>query len=290
MQIKIRSYAKINFFLEILGKNEDNYHEIESLIGFLGIFDEIEVKKSDKLTLEIGGKYGEFLKNDESENIILKTIKLMAKKCGFEPKIKVKLTKNVPIGAGIGGGSANSAAVILAVNELLELGLSQEKMMEIGLEIGCDVPICLNDKMALVKGIGEEIIDVAFKERDLFVLIVNPNKHVCTAEVFNSLEIGAKNATNSNLDGMDIIEAIKNRKNDLETPAKKILPEIEMILDEIAKQKNCLLHRMSGSGATCFGLFVNGVDAQKAVQNFRSKFPSFYVEESALIFDKSEIK
>ena len=114
----MKSYAKINLFLEVLGKNEKNYHILKSLICFLDIFDKIEIKKSEKLSIKFSGEFADFLKNDKNENIILKTVKFMAEKFNFEPNLEIFLEKNIPIGAGIGGGSSNCATTILALNEI----------------------------------------------------------------------------------------------------------------------------------------------------------------------------
>jgi 4-diphosphocytidyl-2-C-methyl-D-erythritol kinase len=282
-----KSYAKINLFLEVLGKNEKNYHILESLICFLDICDQIEIKKSAKLSLKFGGEFADFLKNDKNENIILKTVKFMAEKFNFEPNLEIFLEKNIPIGAGIGGGSSNCATIILALNEIFQLNLNKTQLFEIGLKIGCDVPICLNKKMALVEGVGEKITEIELKNEPLFALIVNPNKFLSTREVFenwakNKSEITAKSASSDN----SVLDFIKNRRNDLEIPAQKIIPEITLILAEMQKQKNCLLSRMTGSGATCFGLFENENDLNLAYKNFQNKFPQFYLKNSRLIYEK----
>lgn len=388
--MKIKSYAKINLFLEILGKNQENYHILESLMCFLDIFDDIQIQGNQGLKLEFRGQYADFLKNDKSENIILKTVNFMAKKYNFEPNLYIILDKKIPIGAGLGGGSANCASIILAVNEIYNLGLKPDELMEIGLKMGCDVPICLNQKVALVEGVGDKITQIDGKFEDLFVLIVNPNKFLSTKAAFDELgcedyvdystqELQAKHnpstkefqtpydisnnklQANSNAlthglqsqcttpdsrkleeaaketrstscrskitkDKADafcvnrqqktavnlgvasvletkssvfrlepageiqqkLIQIIKPRQNHLENPAKKLLPEISTILDKISNQKNCLLSRMSGSGATCFGLFDNGDDLNLAYENFKQEFPDFFLRKSQLIYDKNE--
>ena len=281
----IKSHAKINLFLEILGKNKKNYHELESLIAFLDIFDEIKINKSNKLSLKFFGKYADFLNNDSQENIILKTIKFMSEEFNFEPNLEINLTKNIPIQAGLGGGSANSASIILALNKIYNLKLNKETLIKIGLKMGCDVPICLNNKMALIKGIGEKLIDVNLKNENLFVVVINPNQHLSTARIFNNLEI-KENLKQEIKENHNIIETIKNRKNDLEKTAIKYAPKIAEILSEIKKQENCLISRMSGSGSTCFGLFYKESEAKNATENLTKRYPDFYIKTSKLIYKK----
>ncbi len=290
----IKSNAKINLFLEVLGKNEKNYHLLESLICFIDISDQIKIKKSYKLSLKFSGKYADFLRNDKTENIILKTIKFMSDKFDFEPNLEISLEKNIPIGAGIGGGSSNSASIILAMNKIFKLNLSQNQMMEIGLKMGCDVPVCLSGKLALVEGIGEKITQINPKSfsNPYFALIVNPNKFLSTKEVFKNLTIKDRVEnfkTSRNLDifpNSTIVDFIKNRRNDLEEPAKKIMPEITLILEKITQQRDCLITRMSGSGATCFGLFDDKKSLKLAYENLKNEFPQFYIKESKLIYEK----
>ena len=125
-KITIKSYAKINLFLEIIGKNSNNYHLLQSIICVIDIFDIITFEKSNKLSLNISGKYANFLQNDNSPNIILKTIDFMSRQFNISPNFKISLEKNTPIGAGLGGGSSNGASIILAINELYQLNLNHD--------------------------------------------------------------------------------------------------------------------------------------------------------------------
>lgn len=282
----IKSYAKINLFLEVLGKRADNYHKIESLICFLDLYDEIKIEKNGFFQLQVSGDQGNFLVGNRQENIITKTVLFMSEQFNFRPNLKISLTKNIPIGAGLGGGSSNSAAIILAINEIYNLKLTQEQILEIALKMGCDAPICLNKNMALVSGIGEKISSIKTTANPAFCLIVNPNIHLATAAVFQSLKIKENNKNSAILANQDIIEYSKNRKNDLENTAIKLAPEIALILDELQKQNNCLLARMSGSGSTCFALFHHQDELENAYANLVKKFPDFYIKKSKLIYEK----
>ena len=169
-----RSFAKINLFLEITGKNSKNYHLIDSLMAFVDIFDIISVEKSNKLELEIIGEQNLKFLGKKEDNILIKTVNLFAKKYNFIPNINIKLEKNIPIAAGLGGGSANAATLIEILIKLYDLKISREELRVIALEIGSDVPFCLHKKIALVSGVGEVIRSVNIDKKNLYLLIINP--------------------------------------------------------------------------------------------------------------------
>ena len=285
-KITIKSYAKINLFLEIIGKNSNDYHLLQSIICFIDIFDIITFEKSNKLSLNISGKYANFLQNDNSPNIILKTINLMSRQFNISPNFKISLKKNTPIGAGLGGGSSNGASIILAINELYQLNLNDEELLKIALEIGCDVPICMNNHIALTEGIGEKITSLKINEEPLFCIIINPNIHISTKEIFSNRLAKYRQNQKIIVENKKIIDLIKNRENDLESTAIKLAPIIQIILGKIKKQQNCLISRMSGSGSSCFGLFKDKKDLEVAYQNLKNDFPDFYIEKTKLIYDK----
>jgi 4-diphosphocytidyl-2-C-methyl-D-erythritol kinase len=301
MKITAKSFAKINLFLEITGKNSKNYHLINSLMAFIDIFDVIEVEKLDDnfpditptkiedfdsplggIILEVLGERDlEFLGKKE-DNILVKTANLMAKKFNFTPNIKIKLEKNIPIAAGLGGGSSNAATLIHILNKLYDLQISQQKLQEFALEIGADVPFCLYQKMALVQGIGEKIIDIEIEQPELFLLIINPKMAINTAQIFQNLELSEKNIPNN--DQNDIINMIKYRQNHLQIVAEKFCPEITDIFANLRLQRNIINAKLSGSGATCFAIFNKKEDLDLAFENLKDIFPDFYIKKSKLLY------
>lgn len=282
----LKSYAKINLFLEILRKNEKNYHILESLICFLNIFDLIKIEKNNKFYLEFSGEYGSFLTHDPNENIISKIVNFMAKKFNFVPNLKISLEKNIPIGAGMGGGSSNGATIILALNQIFKINLKYEEMTEIGAKFGCDIPVCLNDKIAFIEGCGEKVTPINLLTKPLWAVIVNPKNMLSTKEVFTNFKIKKERKGLAIVPGSDLVTTIQNRQNDLEETAIQMMQEIGLILNEIEKQKNCLVSRMSGSGSTCFGLFENETDLENSFLNLQKRFPDFYLKKSPLIYKK----
>lgn len=277
-----KSPAKINLYLEIVGRTENGYHLLDSLMGAIDIFDQISVQKSDHLQLEIKGDNAKILQEHWQENIIIKAVNLLAKKHHFAPNIKITLEKNIPIAAGLGGGSSNAATMLLMLNEFYNLGLNKTELLDLGLKLGADVPFFVNGQMAFVSGIGEVLKAAKFNGEKLFLLIVNPKKPLPTQQVFlNSTIDFASN--NQQIIGDKIIPTIKNRRNDLQSSAIKIMPEIEVILKEMLSQKNCLISRMSGSGASCFGVFGGDEDLELAYSNMQKIFPKFYIQKAAII-------
>jgi 4-diphosphocytidyl-2-C-methyl-D-erythritol kinase len=277
----MKSFAKINLYLEVIGKREDGYHLLDSLMVLIDIFDEIKIEEHHCLELVIKGS------NDSSlqQNIIIKTVQLLAKKFAFDPKIKITLTKNIPIAAGLGGGSSNAAVVMLLLNDFYQLNLSEKELLEFGLQIGADVPFFLqaltHKKPVFVSGIGEVLEDFDGQISELHLLIINPKKPLSTKEVFElfsknfSLPKDKKSIDKSN----DILSLAKNHNNDLENSAIKLMPEIAAILNFL-KNEECLLSRMSGSGASCFAIFENKGDLENCCQKLQKTFPDFFLKKA----------
>lgn len=293
MKITAKSFAKINLFLEIIGKNANNYHIIDSLMAFIDIYDVIEVEKLDnnsqktlpksKIDLEIIGKQNlKFLGNKE-DNILIKTTDLMAKKFNFIPNIKIKLEKNIPIAAGLGGGSANAATLVEILIKLYNLKISQQKLLEIALEIGSDVPFCLHKKIAQIGGIGDKITDIKIDKPKLYLLIINPKILVNTGKIFQNYQFIKKNTQNQHKN--DLIDIIKTRKNHLQAVAEEFCPQISKILENLRLQRNIISAKLSGSGATCFGIFDKKKDLETAFCNLKVVFPEFYIKKSNLLYE-----
>lgn len=274
-----KSPAKINLYLEIVGRATNGYHLLDSLMVPIDIFDVITLEKSDQLQLEIKGENAAALQVNWQKNIIIKAINLLAEKFYLTPNIKITLEKNIPITAGLGGGSSNAATILLMLNEFYDLHLSKAELLDLGLKLGADVPFFINGKVAFVSGIGEVLKLVKFNCDNLFLLIVNPKKPLSTQEVFLNFAADFR-SQNSQIKNNQIISTIKNRCNDLQISAIRIIPEIAIILQKISQQKNCLVSRMSGSGASCFGVFENAEDLELAYINMQKTFPNFYIRRA----------
>ena len=289
-----KSFAKINLYLEITGNDAKGYHLLDSLMTCIDLYDIVKIDRTqNNLKLNINGPYSQVLTNNIQENIIIKTINLLVKRYNFTPNLEITLTKNIPVSAGLGGGSANAATVMLMLNKLYELNLSVKQLIDISLEIGCDIAFCLYKKMALISGVGQIITDIKVKKEDFSVLIVNPNQQLSTKKVFNLFRSKYSSVINSYkqqvIESDSLIDIIKNRNNDLQAPACEIMPQIADIISNIKKQDNCLVAAMSGSGPSCFGLFRSKSDLLKAKDNITKQFPQFYVRDCKIIYDSRDI-
>ncbi len=278
---KIKSHCKINLFLHILGKRSDGFHELESLFYFPEIYDEIEILPATGEKLQIEGPFAGPLQDNKNSNLILKTYSLLKILYGAKiPDLSFKLTKNIPVSSGIGGGSANAAAVLKYLNETYELGLRPSQLYKIGARLGADVPACIMDRTCFAKGIGEILSDVEEFPK-LNILLVNPLVPVSTAEIFkmgfSQFTTPLSNAELSFKTTQSLIDFLEGTRNDLETNAKKLCPQINDILNIVKAQSGCLLSRMSGSGSTIFGIFETKDKALTAKEIIMKQNPAYWV-------------
>ncbi len=284
--MRITAPAKLNLCLHVTGKRTDGYHLLHSLMAFTSLCDVITISDAKAFTFSLGGSGAVFLQQDLNENIIQKTVRLVAEAANIEPKISIQLEKNTPVGAGLGGGSADAGAMLRLLKDYWKLALPEDTWDNIALELGADVPFCYRGKAGLVQGIGEVITDVAAVP-PLWAVLVNPNKPLSTQEVFKR---GVKAYSDvSHLGDVDwsnvtsFLAWLENTKNDLQAPAIEIMPEIAEILSVLEKQDEVIFSRMSGSGATCFGLCSTSDEAHIAAQNIQKNFPHWWVKKVALL-------
>lgn len=268
--------AKINLFLHITGRRNDGYHLLESLVVFAVYGDEIIVQENDKLSLEITGEFaGKLSAFREEDNLVWKAATALQKASGKNHGAKITLTKNLPIASGIGGGSADAAATIHALCELWNLDISAKDLLEIGLKLGSDVPVCMQGEPAMMRGIGDEVTVVELPKKPYMVL-VNPNIPLPTADVFKDFaktyEPSSSDAETLDKVGIDSVMSGKYYINDLEKAATVRLPVISSIISSLKNTEGCQLAGMSGSGATCFALYNEKEMADKARGQLRKLY------------------
>ncbi len=270
--------AKINLYLHITGKRADGYHLLDSLMVFTDVSDIITAEKASDITLQVSGEFADN-SGDIRDNIVIKAAKALADSAGVQAGANISLQKNIPVGAGLGGGSSDAAATLRLLNSLWEINYSDEKLAQIGLTLGADVPFCLYGKPAFVSGIGE-VIDAAPALPQFWILLVNPRKILSTKDVFTQSSIDfispagrPERFTNTH----DFIDFLQRNGNNLQKNAINIVPEITDVLDVIGQQDGVLLSRMSGSGSTCFGLFESKLSKDNALDNIRKTNPNWWV-------------
>lgn len=203
------------------------------------------------------------------ENIVLKAARILKECCEVPKNVGASITikKNIPIGAGLGGGSADAATTLKLLVRLWKIDISDKELSQIAKKIGVDVVFCMQDSNAFVEGIGEKLTPMTLNKK-IPILLVNPKFPVSTIEVYKRSVENFTQPISSNSE--DITNAIYHGKNDLEIPAKSINSKITHVLNLIKDQEGCRLARMSGSGATCFGIFQTAEQAKKAYKNIKA--------------------
>lgn len=260
--------AKVNLTLHVTGQRSDGYHLLDSYVMFAGLGDSLTFAPGADISLHVTGPYADGVPDDAS-NLVWRA----AKAAGWTGRID--LVKNLPHGAGIGGGSADAAAVLRALGD----GGAD------ALALGADVPVCVQSKASRMSGIGDHVrlVRHAFP---FFAVLVNPGIHVATPKVFKALSRKDNPAMSRMPDaqasGADWIDWLAQQRNDLEGPACACAPEISSVLDALRGTENVLLARMSGSGATCFGLFPSSSDAQRASDAVQAANPDWWCVHTVL--------
>ena len=273
--LKTIARAKINLTLRILGKSETGFHLIESITAFSDFGDEVEIfTNSSRDQLEISGPFSKDLQGD---NIVVKALEYFRKETIWTQPITIKIFKQIPVAAGLGGGSADAACVLKMLNLLApKARVSEEKMGEIGLNLGSDVPACLSGKTLKMEGRGEKL-SIIGRIPNMPILLVNPNIRLSTKAVFETFSkkgLFKPADENANVDVEKIFKGIGcNTPNDLIEPAIKLAPIIKEVLFVLRKLKGIKTVGMSGSGATCFALFepndtVSVIKAEEQIKNY----------------------
>ena len=272
--ILLKSRGKINLTLDVLGKREDGYHEIETIMQSVYLYDTVFLKKlkEDEIKIETNLPY---LPTD-NKNIVYKTIELIKNKYSVDFGVYADIVKSIPVAAGMAGGSSNAAVTILGLNKIFDLNMTFDEMLKLGATLGADVPFCLYEGTAKAAGIGEKI-SVLSSHPFVYILLVTPSINISTKTVFESLDLsGMKKRPNNEL----VIEGIENKNlkmitdnfcNVLETVTEKNHPIISD-LKETLNKNNALNSAMSGSGPTVFAYFKRREDAVSAAKHIKKNF------------------
>ena len=267
---KCKAYAKINLFLNVLNKTKNNLHKLKSLVCFIDLYDEIVITESKDFSIKIKGPFKNFIK----KNIIEKTFVTFSNFINLKTNYKISLNKKIPVSAGLGGGSADAAAVLQGLNFLNKKKIKQKDLFKIAMKIGFDVPACLYNKNVFFSGYGQ-ILSKAPKIPQFSILLINPRKELSTKKVF-SLYKSKKLKKISNLKYKNFFSWILKQNNDLQKYSEKFVPEIKEMLIFLNSSKNCFFSKMTGSGPTVFGLFRKKIDAKKLNLLLKKKHPKWW--------------
>ena len=258
--------AKVNLYLHVTGRRTDGYHLLDSLVTFAEIGDVLSVASAETLSLRVTGPFAAALAG-EPDNLVLRAARALAMEAGMPCGASLVLEKNLPVASGIGGGSTDAAAALRLLCRLWGLHLQPEALRPLAVGLGADVPVCLHSRTARMSGIGERL-EPGPALPPCGIVLVNPGLAVATGDVFRARR-GSWSAPavlpDRWIDAAAMAADLRNLHNDLEAAAAAVCPSIGDVLSALAAAPGCLLARMSGSGATCFGLFPDSVSARLAL-------------------------
>jgi 4-diphosphocytidyl-2-C-methyl-D-erythritol kinase len=278
--------AKVNLTLRVIGRRDDGYHEIESLVAFADFGDSLSFSPHGALALKVHGPSA-VQAGGGDDNLVLKAARALA---ALRPEITLgafELDKRLPVAAGLGGGSADAAAALRLIARANGLPTGDSGLYAAARASGADVPVCLDPRPRIMRGTGE-ILSAPLDLPPLPAVLVNPGVAVPTKAVFAHWRPAANpaalldRATAGPRDQDRLLQLVAAQGNDLESPAIALAPKIAEVLAALRAQPNCRLARMSGSGATCFALFASAADAVAAEKTLSGKYRAWWVKATAL--------
>jgi 4-diphosphocytidyl-2-C-methyl-D-erythritol kinase len=257
--------CKVNLCLHVTGRRADGFHFLQSLVVFCQFGDRLHITPSDTLSLRVTGAFSQAL-GPQHDNLVLRAARALQQACGTSKGAAITLEKRVPVGAGLGGGSADAAATLKSLLALWQETLPPAQLMALAAQLGSDVPACLSAQPLWMGGVGEQLQPLVAMPR-FWLVLANPSQPLLTADVYRALTPpfsptiatppGWKNRA-------DCLAFLRDTRNDLLAPALSLMPEIATVLAALEAQPGCVLARLSGSGPTCFGLFTEEEAAARA--------------------------
>ena len=259
--LNLKAPAKVNYLLDVIRRRPDGYHELRMVMQRINLCDEISISLTDSPALTVTcDKNGV---PDGPDNIAWKAARIMLDLSGSNQGADIVITKNIPVAAGLGGGSSDAATVLMGFNELFNLSLPDKRLMEIGITLGADVPFFIFKKTALAEGIGEKL-SVMPEMPKVWILIINPGVHVSTAWVYRSLELTNERVLSTlpqfYRTAEDICSIFNNDLESVTIPAFPVIADIKKLMIQYGSTGSM----MSGSGSTVFGIFSNKKEAENA--------------------------
>ena len=284
--------AKVNLTLRVVGRRTDGFHDLESVVAFADCADRLTLTPGSELTLQMSGPLAQAC-GDTSDNLVLKATHLLAERVPGLKAGSFTLEKVLPVAAGIGGGSADAAAALRLLAKLNGLSLDDERLREVALATGADVPVCLASRACDMTGVGDTLTPLSLPIMPC--VMINPCVPVPTKDVFKALGLRSGELLVGVTDVFrgidwpeagasveDWVEVLAASANDLEAPAMRIQPVIGEVIAALNATNGAWLARMSGSGATCFAIYENTADAGRAAEKIRREHPGWWVHAGTL--------
>ena len=276
--MKIKAYGKVNISLDVVGKSEDGYHLLSMIMQNIDLYDEIEVEKQEcGIILECNKSYVPV----DNRNLAYKAAEIFKERYDIVDGVKINIEKNIPVSAGLAGGSTDAAAVLKVMNKLFNVNATEEELMELGLKLGADIPYCIHGGTALCEGIGEIITPIK-PFRDKIVVLVKPAFGVSTKEVYKNFNL---EKVKQHPKTAEIINAIENDDlNFVASNMKNLLENVTLrkhkILIKIKEEMNAcgaINSMMSGSGPTVFAFFDDMLKAQRCFEKMKKKYSDVFI-------------
>ena len=279
--ITVRAPAKLNLYLHILDKRADGYHSIESLVVFTQLADALVLTpKAHGLTLTVDGEFARDAGGDDT-NLVLKAARALQAQAGISYGAIIQLTKNIPVGAGLGGGSADAAAMLRGFCRLWNIQLDQRSVRALATTLGADVAMCLDSVPVITRGIGEQLAPVLKPLPPLYALLVHPRRPLLTKDVYGAFTLGeAAPAWNEDAEFMTALKGMRNHLQRAAIAVDGHVAEVLLALETLQPAPE--LVRMTGSGACCFALYRDEAQGQRAAQQLAQHYPNWWVKLSAI--------
>ena len=291
--VTLAAPAKLNLYLHVTGKREDGYHLLDSLVAFTDIYDTLTLTPAPDLRFTADGPFtAGFGDEDPATNLVVRAARGLGEAVGRDVPVAFHLTKNLPVASGIGGGSADAAAALRGLARLWGIDPLSPQVLGVAARLGADIPACVAGRACYMGGIGTELAP-APDLPEAGLLLVNPGVGLSTPSVYKARQGSFTPAARFDAPPADadtLVALLAERRNDLTAPAVSLLPVIGEVLIAIGDLPGCKLAQMSGSGATCFGVFADVGAAKRAGEALKAAHPGWWVASGRLLTDANVLE
>ena len=266
--ISDKAYAKINLTFRVLGKTSNNYHSIESTVTFLpDIYDKVKIKKNKNLKITITGEFSKDLNKQGGDTLVRNMILLLKNKYCISNNFEVIIEKNIPLGSGLGGGSADAAAIARLIMKMYNLKINKKEIINTFIKLGADIPMCFFSYNQKVRGFGEKLTKLKSLNKIVWAIVIKPRVNFNTRDIFKKFSKPFAKKNHYNYSYKNLITDINSNENDLQEVAKNNSVIFTRLINNLPKNNAVTIPRMTGSGSTIFILFDTKNNAQKYLRN-----------------------